>query len=61
MRAQVKAVHDFILSGGEDKETSIYVRTLEWYINKVTDALTGDQMSVYDLRLQEFPSIKIKA
>ena len=58
---QVTSIHDFCLKVGEEKETSIHVKALDWHIQKTRDAIGGDLMSTHDLGLTKLPSLKIRS
>ena len=61
MLTQVTSIRDFCLKVGEEKETSVHVKALNWHIQKTRDAIGGDLMSVHDLGLKKLPSLKIRA
>ena len=61
MLTQVTSIRDFCLKVGEEKETSVHVKALNWHIQKTRDAIGGDLMSAHDLGLKKLPSLKIRA
>ena len=61
MLTQVTSIRDFCLKVGEEKETSVHVKALNWHIQKTRHAIGGDLMSAHDLGLKKLPSLKIRA
>ena len=60
MLTQLTSIRDFCLKVGEEKETSVHVKALNWHMQKTRDAVGGDLMSAHDLGLKKLPSLKIR-
>lgn len=59
MLTQVTSIHDFCLKVGEEKETKVHVKALNWHIPQTRNAIGGDLVSTHDLGLTKLPFLKI--
>ena len=59
MKTILNHSHKFCVSRGEKVETSRLLKNINWYQEKIDDAIAGDAVSLRDLGAQHLPNLKI--